>query len=338
MNARKLPSGNYRARAFDYTDYQGKKHYKSFTAPTKAEAERLASAYACEHERLARSDLKVSEAISGYITSKAELLSPSTLRMYKQTASRYFDAIANIKIRSITVEQLQRFISSLSHGLSPKTVANVYGLLSGALSMYLPDRIFRVTLPKRAKKQANSPSDEDVAALFNSASGWLKLSIGLAAFCSMRRGEISAVTFGDLDGNRLHVHRDMVKGENGWILKDIPKTSDSDRWVLLPEPLRKLVGKGDPDAFIVPHYPGKITNKFVTLRNKLGLSIRFHDLRHYYASTGVVLGVPDVYMAGLGGWRPGSGVLKETYQNKIIPISDRYAAMMADHFKKICEK
>ena len=33
-----LTSGNYRVQIYDYTDAAGKKHYKSFTAPTKKEA------------------------------------------------------------------------------------------------------------------------------------------------------------------------------------------------------------------------------------------------------------------------------------------------------------
>ena len=45
MNARKLPSGSWRARLFLGEDEHGKKHYKSFTAATKREAERLALTY-----------------------------------------------------------------------------------------------------------------------------------------------------------------------------------------------------------------------------------------------------------------------------------------------------
>ena len=43
MNAKRLKSGNIRAKAYDYTDEEGKKHYRSFTAKTKAEAERIAN-------------------------------------------------------------------------------------------------------------------------------------------------------------------------------------------------------------------------------------------------------------------------------------------------------
>ena len=33
--ARKLPSGSWRIQVFDHKDVDGKKHYKSFTAPTE---------------------------------------------------------------------------------------------------------------------------------------------------------------------------------------------------------------------------------------------------------------------------------------------------------------
>ena len=43
--AKKLPSGSWRAQAYDYTDDSGKRHYKSFTAPTRKEAEFMAAEY-----------------------------------------------------------------------------------------------------------------------------------------------------------------------------------------------------------------------------------------------------------------------------------------------------
>ena len=38
-----LPSGNVRIQVYDYTDDAGKKHYKSFTAPTRAQAQAKAT-------------------------------------------------------------------------------------------------------------------------------------------------------------------------------------------------------------------------------------------------------------------------------------------------------
>ena len=36
-----LPSGNIRIQVYDYTDEDGKKHYKSFTAPPQRRRRRL---------------------------------------------------------------------------------------------------------------------------------------------------------------------------------------------------------------------------------------------------------------------------------------------------------
>ena len=68
------------------------------------------------------------------------------------------------------------------------------------------------------------------------------------------------------------------------------------------------------------------------LRNKLGIRIRFHDLRGYFASIGAALGVPDVYMSDFGGWRRNSSVLKEVYQNVIETEEEKYSGRMTNHF------
>ena len=78
MNARKLPSGSWRARLFLGEDENGKKHYKSFTAATKREAERLALNYA--EERATPDRITFKDALARYIESKSNVLSPSTLR------------------------------------------------------------------------------------------------------------------------------------------------------------------------------------------------------------------------------------------------------------------
>ena len=43
--AKKLPSGSWRCQVYDYTDANGKRHYTSFTAPTKKEAEYKAAQF-----------------------------------------------------------------------------------------------------------------------------------------------------------------------------------------------------------------------------------------------------------------------------------------------------
>ena len=78
MNARKLPSGSWRARLFLGEDEQGKKHYKSFTAPTKRDAEKLALTYEAEQAKV--NDISFGKAYENYLALKSNILSPSTLR------------------------------------------------------------------------------------------------------------------------------------------------------------------------------------------------------------------------------------------------------------------
>jgi hypothetical protein len=68
---------------------------------------------------------------------------------------------------------------------------------------------------------------------------------------------------------------------------------------------------------------------------KVGVNKRLHDMRHFFASTAAVLGIPDIYTADMGGWNRNSKVLKEVYQNNLDAMSDYYSDVMADHIDGI---
>lgn len=337
--AKRLPSGNYRTQVYAGKDENGKPRYESFTAPTARESELLAAQFKADLNRKKQTDRTVGEAIDGYISAKEAVLSPSTIKAYKSQAKIRYDSIRNKSIRKLTSEDLQLFVSSLVGKVSPKTIANVYGLLSSALTLYAPDRVFRVTLPKKAKKKQTAPSDEEVQLLYNEAQGEMKVCIALAAFGSCRRGEICALKYKDVSEKGVYVHCDLVQDYNkNWILKEMPKNNESVRSVLLPEQVLDLIGSGDPEEFIIKKTPDAVSSSFGNLRDRLGLEhIRFHDLRHYFASIAAVLDIPQTYIADFGGWRQDSPVLKEVYQNKIIPIADRYAGKLAGHFSGLID-
>lgn len=332
--AKKLPSGAWNVLIYSHRDSRGKRIYKSFTASTKRQAELLAAEYKAGKRVIVDDEKTVLEAINGYISAKEGVLSPSTIRGYLKMI-HYYEPIGHIKLYQLTNEKIQIFVSDLAARVSPKTVSNAYGLLSSAIALYLPDKRIKVTLPRIIHKKQLSPSDEDVSALFNSACDELKKCIALSAYGSMRRGEISALKYSDIDGNTLFIHADLVKDKSGvWIYKE-PKTPDSIRYKRIPFEVVELLGSGAPDEYVVKWLPDTITKRFIELRKNRGLNIRFHDLRHYYASIGAALGIPDLYLAESGGWKQNSKVLKSVYQNKITPISDAFEKKMNDHFSKI---
>ena len=332
--AKKTPSGMWKVRVYSHTTPDGKKHYRAFTAPTKQEAEQMAAKFSGSHDRAARCDLTVAEAIKGYIDAKEAVLSPSTIREYRRMQNKNYEDIGHEKIRNLNNERMQRFVSDMFKTVSAKTTRNAYMLLTAAVALYMPDMTFRVTLPARTKRRPAAPSDAQIMALYDAASGWMQVCIALAAFGSLRRGEICALRYGDIDGCVVKVTRDIVQAHNReWVIKDMPKTSDSVRDVVIPKEVVDLIGSGDPAARIINKNPNTVTLTFIRLRDSLGLDIRFHDLRHYFASIGAVLGVPDIYLASFGGWRVGSSVMKEVYQNKMTDASNFYASAMSAHFR-----
>lgn len=330
--AKRLPSGSYRCRVYSHTDENGVKHLESFTAPTKEEAEMMAAQFANNKKRRAKHDLTVIEAVEGYIKAKENVLSPGTIRGYVRY-KHYFDSIKNKRIRTLTSEELQLWVSDQALKRSPKTVKNAYSLLTASIGLYSPDTVFRVTLPAQPKKRPESPSDSIIRDLFNSAQPAFKVCIGLG-MCGLRAGEVSGLKHSDIKNGVAHVHAVFVKDQySNWIYKELPKTEDGDRYVTLPNFVMELIGSGD--GFVTNMNPNTISKKFINLRNRLGYKTRFHDLRHYFASTAAVLGIPDIYTADMGGWNRDSNVMKTVYQNNIKSMSDYYANKINSHFDEM---
>ena len=336
--ARKLPSGSWRVRIFSYKDSAGVKHYESFTASTKQEAEMMASRFQNSADKRRSRDITVKEAVESYLDANRNVLSPSTILNYTKDAKR-FESIDNKRIRKLTSSDIQCFISELSgKGLAPKTIKNTYGLLKSALKFSGVRSDYSIHLPKAQKAKNTAPENEEIMTLYDNAPRELQIAIMLASHHSLRRGEISGLRYGDLDGNVLYVHSDMVNGLDGWVHKEIPKTESSNRNVYLSEDEVELIGEGNPDDYIVPLTPGAIDMKFHRLKKKYGLEhIRFHDLRVYFASISAVMGIPEVYTAHQGGWREGSVVLKQHYQKTITSMDEGYAKKMNDYFKSMTQ-
>ena len=163
-----LPSGNFRVLALDYTDPDGKRHYKSFTAPTKKEARMLADEWKLSKKRNRAENISVRVAVQRYKDMKAAVLSPSTLRGYAGLLRTHFQGnFGSTRLNELNSQIVQIWISDLSKRLSPKTVRNAYALLTAALDMFAPDLSIRVQLPARKHPELYCPNDTDIQRLLN---------------------------------------------------------------------------------------------------------------------------------------------------------------------------
>jgi len=329
-----LPSGSYRVQVFDYMDENKKKHYKSFTAPTKKEAEFLALQWR-NNKGKCIDDTTMHDAVSRYIDSKRGVLSPSTIRSYEGMQKNYFSKIfGSLRLKEMSNTAIQVWISDLSKDLSPKTVRNAHGLLASTIEMFLPDFHLNTTLPAKKKPELYTPSDEDIKKLLKHIEGKeLEIAVLLAAFGPLRRGEICALTLEDIKGNVVSVNKSMVLGPDGlWHVKQ-PKTYGSYRQVEFPDfVIQKLKGI---EGKIIKATPDQISSRFIRSIEATKLPhFRFHDLRHYSASIMHAIGVPDQYILQRGGWSS-DNIMKSVYRNVIDAEAIKQNKKIINHFEDI---
>lgn len=329
---KKLPSGNWRVQVFSHKE-NGKPKYVSFTAPTKAEAARMALDFQ-ESARRKPVEYSAKEAVEHYIELKKKVLSPSTISGYVKMIKNY-EYFGYTPISKIMDSDLQLFINHLAIDKSPKTVRNIYGLLSTAMTFFLHKQYY-VTFPQKVIKKSKLPTKQDISLLLRNSDRNMKVAISLASIGTLRRGEICALKYKDVDytQNTVFVHSDMVDSVEGWVHKEIPKTESSIRVVRLRKNVIDLIGHGNDDDYIVPMNPNTLTKRFISIRDKCGLTFRFHDLRAFSASVRHVLGVPNQYIQKDGGWKT-DNVLKSNYLYALSDEEQKYSEMVLDYFDDI---
>lgn len=343
--ARKLKSGSWRVLQYDYTDDSGKRHYESFTADTKWDAELLAAqakkaATAQKRAKKAES-LTIGAAVDQYITSKDGILSPSTVALYKRIKRTSMEAICSLQIERISQEDVQKWMNAIAKRLSPKSCRNAHGLLSAVLAECAPDFTLRTKLPQKIKPRISIPTDAEIKILKQESEGTQMETVYLlAAMLGLRRSEICALTWADFgtEKNTMSVSKAVVEDDSGkWVTKTT-KSYSGTRTIEVPsalaEHLIKIKGKDLANEKIITLVPGSVSNSFNTLRNKLGFSFRFHDLRHYYASKLLALGVPDKYaMQRMG--HATTNMLKTVYQHIMDDKEKEVSALIQGSMNKL---
>ena len=303
MKARQLPSGSWNVRIM----CNGRSY--SFTDPDKRRVMRRAAEFA-EQCREDIDNPRLADALEKYVEERAESLSPATIRGYNSIvrAIRTQSPIANKRIMSLTDRDIQAIIRNID---SPKTQRNYVNLISSATG-----RKFSVKFRNKLPKEVAVPSDQEVLGLINIfARTEMEIPVMLGAYAGLRRGEICALTIQDLDGDYLHISKDMVLDDFGmWIIKE-PKTPASNRVVLLPHHVAERIRKR---GHITNLHPNVITKRFISKQEQLGIETpyTFHSLRHFFASYLHAQQIPDAYVLRAGGWST-PHVMQKVYRHAL---------------------
>lgn len=343
----KLPSGNWNVRALEYTDENGKKVFKSFTAPTKKEAEYLAADYYAnkrQEKKKSNSDITLREAFRRYIDNA--VLSPSTLRQYNQIARLRLQSVMDELIGNLTNEDLQIALNQDIKHLQPKTARNISGLLSAVLKEYRPDFQLHLKLPQKVKTQIIIPSEEQVKQLLKAAKNTdMEIPLMLAACLGLRMSEVLGLKWNNVNvkSNKITIRYAIVTGEDNKAYEKVPKTYAGYRTISAPSNLmavlKKSRGEAAEDDHIVNLDFRQINYRFEKMLTTLQIPhFRFHDLRHYHASVLLAMGVPNKYAQERLGHATDNmlkTVYQHTMQNKRQELDNQLEDYFGDFFEKL---
>ena len=313
-NATQLPSGNWRVQIFLGVGEDGKKRKKSFTAPTRWEAEKKAAEYV-ENEAAAQSRFTVAQALRGYIDLKRNILSPSTVRGYEIILTNRLQSVMCIDIHELDSFAMQRAINEDAATKSPKSISEAKNLIVTALKLYGVQLTLNITMPPKTPKIKELPTAEQVITMIRGTD--IELPCMLAMWLSLRMSEVRGLQFGDIKNGVLTIQRSKLYLGGADVIRNANKTYSSTRRLYVPAYIQSLIDAVPHESeedFIVPQNYQLIKKHLRKLAVKNGYQLTFHDLHHLNASIMLMLGIPDKYAMERGGWSTNT-TLKSVYQH-----------------------
>lgn len=265
--------------------------------------------------------------------------------------------IGDIPLEKLTSLDLQKFYKKLlttgrvdrveakgqPKGLSAKTVRNIHQILSSGLKLAQEQRLILTNpaegcaLPRVEHQEMKTLTTVQLASFFREAreSGvfelyYLELATGL------RRGELLGLKWEDVDLERgdLRVRR-QVSRINGEVMEAPLKTKNAYRTLPLAEDTvsvlreqRRKVGNSTwvfPSSNGGPISPDSVLHMLHRVLKRAGLpKVRFHDLRHTFATLALQNGVDVKTVSGMLG-HFSAGFTLDTYAH-ITSAAQRQAA------------
>jgi len=302
-------------------------------------------------------NLTVEEYLNLWISEYAETnVKPKTYRSYKDTVEKYL--IPNLgrkKLEKLTPVEIQSYLNiKIKEGeLSNTTILYHYKVLKQSLNQAIKWQLLNynpcnaVDPPKKSKKEMKVLDEFEIELLLDHVKKEkIYLPVLLALTTGMRRGEICGLKWSDVDfiNNVIYVSKALQMIEGTLTLVE-PKTQKSNRSVAVPENVmevlkaerkkqieyRMILGETYKNNNFVcswddgrPINPDYISKTFPKIRRKLGLEVRFHDLRHTHATMLLKQNIhPKVVQERLG--HSSIGITMDTYSH-VSPDMQKEAA------------
>jgi integrase len=299
-------------------------------------------------------------------------LSPTTLRNYESSVRTSIrPQLGQVPLNTLSAKHLDTLYGAMkAAGKSPKTIRNHHAVISAALHQgvrwgWVRSNVADMARPPRiAQKRVQAPSIDVVRKVIDEAERrdpHKAALLMLAALSGMRRGELCALRWSDLDfeAGTMEVARSVVVIAGG-LAEKAPKT-DRSRSVALDavavallqhhhaRTLTKVTearGHLAPDAFVfspftdcsTPYRPDNVTSFFIRVRNEVGAkTVKLHDLRHFTATQLIGAGVDPRTVAGRLGHADPSVTLR-VYSHALEERDRAAATIMGNLFEPQVDK
>ena len=283
---------------------------------------------------------------------------PSSHQTYRGYIDNHIKTnIGQIPLEKLTSLELQKLYKKLlekgrvdrlesrhqAKGLSPKTVRNIHQIISSAMKLAQEQKLIvgnpaeGCALPRLEHREMQTLPVEQLQSFLGEAkdSGvfelyYLELATGL------RRGELLGLKWEDIDLERgdLRVKRQIAR-INGEVVEAPLKTKNAYRTLPLAEDTvsvlleqKKKVGSSPwvfPSPIGGPLSPDSVLHMLHRVLKRAGLpGLRFHDLRHTFATLALQNGVDVKTVSGMLG-HFSAGFTLDTYAH-VTTASQRQAA------------
>ncbi len=358
-SVRQLPSGTFRWQITLGFGQDGKQILKYGVAESRQLAERAKSQAVADRDRgllPMPSRVTLNDWLPKWLDGKALNLAPKTIANYRYLTERHLQPLLGEKrLQDLKPSDVRSAYQALAQqGYSRSLLHQVRVILKGALHEALLDEVVPrnvaevARLPSFKRTRAARALDQEEARRFLGVAHEQRLGVlfEFVIATGLRRGEVCALSWKhvDLDAGILRV-RENVTVVSGRATLGAPKTESGIRDLhLAPETVtllrRHLATQTAELALPSPHvftnragvrlYPDSLTKISSRIAVKAGLgTVRFHDLRHTYASLMLSQGVPmEVVSEKLGHSRPSTTA--DIYRHIYLEEHERHTIALTE--------
>ena len=372
-NIRKRKDGRWEGRYTAGYDQDGKRIIKNVLGRTQAEVKSKLAVAIMESQQLdvSRSrEYTVAEWLRLWFELYAKpSIRPSTAGYYRRAMEEYtIPRIGTIKLNKLTSREIQKLYKDLLEngrtreqqrkkkpGLSGSTVRGVHTMLHSALDRAVKERLLirnpadGCVVPKVQHQEMKTLQPEDLRAYLDAAERRNALAMFYLELVSgIRKGELVALKWEDLNVSEktISVSKQATKDEAGDLVVTRPKTENSVRQISIPQEAVELLiqehAKHPGNPWLFPssrtggmYHPDSVATLHQRILKDAGLEhLRFHDLRHTFATLALQNGVDIKTVSAMLGHYD-AGFTLRTYTHTTRQKQDEAAQTMGNLMAKV---